>query len=75
MEELGVVLIVSFAWCAVCALAIAFCAVSSRADERGHGPVFVWVRGAGSQAAGEAPRRTGRFKRSTSARESVPAGS
>jgi hypothetical protein len=75
MEELGVVLIVTIAWCAVCALAIAFCAVSSRADERGHGPIFVWVRGAEFQTAGEAPRRTGRFKRSTRVRAGVPAGS
>jgi hypothetical protein len=75
MEELGVVLIVSGAWCAVCAIAIAFCAVSSRADERGHGPVFVWVRSTGFQATAEAPRRTGRFRRASRVRARVPAKS
>jgi hypothetical protein len=75
MEELGVVLIVSVAWSAVFALAITFCAVSSRADERGHGPVLVWVRSTGLQAAGETLRRTGRFKRASRAPTRVPAGS
>jgi hypothetical protein len=75
MEEIGVVLIVSVAWGALCALAIAFCAVSSRADELGHGPVFVWVRSTGLEAADETPRRTGRFTRAPRARAGVPAGS
>ncbi|MDX6669398.1 MAG: hypothetical protein QOK04_2778 [Solirubrobacteraceae bacterium] len=75
MEGLGVVLIVSVAWSAVCALAIAFCAVSSRADERGHGQVLVWVRSKGLQAAVETPRRTGRFTRASRAHARAPASS
>ena len=74
MEEIGVVLIVSVAWSAVCALAIAFCAVSSRAD-KGAQAGFVWVRSTDLKTAGETPRRTGRFSRAPRARAGMPVGS
>lgn len=69
MEAFDLILIVvSAGWLVLIALAIALCAVSSRADEHGHGPIQVSIRDAGSTAAQPAPRSGGRFERTPAAR-------
>ena len=69
MEALDLILIVVWAgWLGLIALAVALCAVGSRADERGQGAIEGSIREPVSAAALGAPRRGGRFERAPRAR-------
>jgi hypothetical protein len=69
MEAFDLILIVIWVgWLVLIALAVALCAVSSRADEHSHGPIQVSIREAGSTAAQRGPRSGGRFERAHTGR-------